>query len=166
MNIETKAKKYLEQHDAVQVSATSDGFLFIDERHAKRHAATLNNKDVKTFKAEEEKPEEHTADETLEQNLTQLAETVEGIDDVDEIYLLQKAEENAEKPRKGALAIFDARIEQLLEDDSTGDNDIVNDQSNDQGAADQAQDKAKEIPAVRTGQTDAVDDAAAAKAKK
>jgi hypothetical protein len=112
--IEDKAKKHLEQTGAAQVSATSDGYLFHDERHAKTHAKTLKAKEVQTFKAKEVPVKELSANQTLELNLTELSKTVAKIENVDDIYLLKKKEEEEESPRKGALAIFDVRIKELL----------------------------------------------------
>lgn len=126
--IKEKANKYLEQSRAAQVHATSDEFLFNDERHAKAHAKTLKNKEVKTFKAKQKAAKELTADQTLELNLTELFKTVSKIENVDDVYILKTKEEEEENPRKGALAIFDVRIKELLpdeddKDDSKGQND-------------------------------------------
>lgn len=114
---EKKAKQYLKDTGVTEVSVTSDGFLFLKKKDAINHSMSLEGGSYETYEAEKEVKTLPTPNQTLELNLTELSKTVAKIENVDDIYLLKKKEEEEEKPRKGALAIFDVRIEELLADD-------------------------------------------------
>lgn len=114
---EKKAKQYLKDTGVTEVSVTSDGFLFLKKKDAINHSMSLEGGSYETFEAEKEVKTLPTADQTLELNLTELSKTVSKIENVDDVYILKTKEEEEESPRKGALAIFDVRIKELLEDD-------------------------------------------------
>lgn len=112
MDIQTKAHKYLAEHSKVpQVFATTDGFLFLRKDHAKAHADTLPDKEVKEFSRETEQEKKKPFD-ILHGNLQEVKERVAKVTDTGLLEALILQEEN-EVNRKTVLKLLANRIEEL-----------------------------------------------------
>lgn len=115
METQEKAQKYLSEHaDVPKVYSTADSFLFLRQDHARAHANSLENKEVKTHQREEEK--EAKPFNTLDGSVEQVQKSIKTIEDVDLLEALI-LEEEANANRKGVLESIAKQIENLKKED-------------------------------------------------